>query len=670
MAPLLFLCGLLIVIFFQSTKAMSWFIDNRATGLGDGRSWDNAWLGFSKIVWNSIIPGDTLLISGGSSSNIYNEQLAVSKSGSAGSPIIIMPGQENGHNGLVIIESSDPYCTVQLWAVHYITINGLVNGERHIIVQNSVHEGVYIADSSGNIILTGLEVNNNGSVDNDNGIHISVDNYSSPIVEISYCSIHDNWQDQIHCNGPITPTTNYDQIIIHHNDISNLSDDGIECVAGGLTFYENNIHDIATVTRGTGHPDGLQIYQGHLRIFNNTIYNLQNVNSCIYIELYTTQIPRPDGDIFIYNNLLYEKTISHEPNNYYRGIQCVQGSGGGITQMSNIVIANNTIVNIPAWGIILDPNLPSDKVDSIIVVNNIVYNCFTIGGGQVVSIGDVGRTFTVGSSGTTANIIFDNNIISAGPNGTSDISFMGSINTYSDWVLSSKCNSHGRQTNPYLNALYSPNPDSSFAIGNGMDLSMFFSFDKNNRPRPTGAWDIGAFQSDTLSNRPPTAPLLLSPPNGSTGLDSVVSFSWQRSTDPNGDSVIYRLMISKQSDFSVYNSYNVALSKINSNFSISSILLGSIFSIILMPFPFARRIRFRARNKLLFTLLLAILGGFAFCNKSAHPQTLQIQPHDNNCVYSVSSLDPSTTYYWKVLAIDIHGASNESTIWHFSTKYW
>jgi hypothetical protein len=89
-----------------------------------------------------------------------------------------------------------------------------------------------------------------------------------------------------------------------------------------------------------------------------------------------------------------------------------------------------------------------------------------------------------------------------------------------------------------------------------------------------------------------------------------------------------------------------------------------------MPFPFARRIRFRARNKLLFTLLLAILGGFAFCNKSAHPQTLQIQPHDNNCVYSVSSLDPSTTYYWKVLAIDIHGASNESTIWHFSTKYW
>lgn len=571
------LWGLFTAIFFQSTKAMSWYVDNGAIGLENGRSWDNAWLGFSKIVWDSIVPGDTLFISGGSSSSIYNEQLAVLKSGSAGSPIIIMPGQENGHNGSVIIESSDPYCTVQLWAVHYVTINGLINGDRHITVQNSIHEGIYIADNSDHIVLTGLEVNNNGSVDNDNGIHISVDNYASPIVEISYCSIHDNWQDQIHCNGPITPTTNYDQIIIHNNDISNLSDDGIECTAGGLTFYENSIHDIATVTRGTGHPDGLQIYQGYCRIFNNSIYNLQNVNSCIFIELYTTQTPRPDGHVFIYNNLCYEPSISNDPNNYYRGIQCVQGSGGGITQMSNIVIANNTLVNIPAWGIIIDPNLPSDKVDSIIIANNIVYNCFTIGGGQVVSIGDVGRTFTVGSSGTNTNIIFDNNIISPGQSGTSDISFMGSIYSYSDWVLSSKCNSHGSQTDPHLNALYSPVADSSFAIGNGMDLSVFFSYDKNNRPRPVGSWDIGAFQSDASPNKPPTAPLLISPANGSTGLDSAVSFSWQRCTDPDDDSVFYRLIISKQSNFSVCNSYDVTLLKTNSN--LSGMLFGSISTI-------------------------------------------------------------------------------------------
>lgn len=471
------------------------YVDNTVAVNGNGSSWNGAWKSFSSIAWNKINPGDTIQISGGADSQTYFEQLYVRKSGADSLPIVITCGQTRGHNGKVIIESPDRYCALKIGDnTHDVIVNGNYLGKRNIVIQKSKAEGVGLDGNARHISLKYLEICENGHKKNENGIHIQVEKYASPIVEISYCSIHDNWQDQIFVNGPASATTDYDQIIIHDNDIGFLSDDGIECLSGGVTFYNNTMHNITDQKRGEGHPDGMQIYQGYCRIYNNTFSNFHAINSDIFIELWTEPISRPDGHVYIYNNLFYESKISKVQDNYFRGIECLVSSLGGITRISDIVIANNTLVNIPAWGILLDPNLPVEKVSNIVMVNNIVHNCFTLGGGQAISIGDEGRTYTVGPAGSQAQVVCDYNIISAGNDGASAVGFMGKIYDYAQWVSVSHCNTHGYNADPLLDKSYSPSLKSSRAVGAGMDLSSLFSFDHLNKARPKGAWDIGAFQ--------------------------------------------------------------------------------------------------------------------------------------------------------------------------------
>jgi hypothetical protein len=150
----------------------------------------------------------------------------------------------------------------------------------------------------------------------------------------------------------------------------------------------------------------------------------------------------------------------------------------------------------------LDPNLPAEKVSNIVLVNNIVHNCFTLGGGQALSIGDEGRTYTVGPANSGAQVICDYNIISAGKEGTSEMNFMGKIYDYAQWINVSHCNKHGGNKDPYLDENFIPVPQKSKAIGSGMDLSQLFSIDLRYKTRPKGAWDVGAFQCALPGKKP------------------------------------------------------------------------------------------------------------------------------------------------------------------------
>ena len=61
-----------------STQAANWYVDNVASGsTKNGKSWANAWTSFSSVVWGSsgVIAGDTLFISGGSTSKVYKDIL-------------------------------------------------------------------------------------------------------------------------------------------------------------------------------------------------------------------------------------------------------------------------------------------------------------------------------------------------------------------------------------------------------------------------------------------------------------------------------------------------------------------------------------------------------------------------------------------------------------------
>jgi len=59
-------------------QAAVWYVDKAATGANNGRSWTDAWTNFSSVVWGSagVKAGDTLYISGGSSSKVYPENLS------------------------------------------------------------------------------------------------------------------------------------------------------------------------------------------------------------------------------------------------------------------------------------------------------------------------------------------------------------------------------------------------------------------------------------------------------------------------------------------------------------------------------------------------------------------------------------------------------------------
>lgn len=96
---------LLLASLVQSFGA-SWYIDNAATGSNNGTSWANAWTNPTNVIWASVNPGDTVFVSGGSTSKTYTDDLVIGKDGTSGNPITVKIGQDAGHNGVAIFSNS------------------------------------------------------------------------------------------------------------------------------------------------------------------------------------------------------------------------------------------------------------------------------------------------------------------------------------------------------------------------------------------------------------------------------------------------------------------------------------------------------------------------------------------------------------------------------------
>ena len=122
----------------------NWYVDNAASGSGDGASWTNAWKTFSDIVWEGpgVKAGDTLYISGGSASKTYTNSWSVGASGTPTRPITIAIDATNpNHNGVVIFDydhlgdHAGPVIAIACPA-SYITFNGNVGGSCHFAINN------------------------------------------------------------------------------------------------------------------------------------------------------------------------------------------------------------------------------------------------------------------------------------------------------------------------------------------------------------------------------------------------------------------------------------------------------------------------------------------------------------------------------------------------------
>jgi len=568
-----------------SQQGNNWYVDNRASGANNGASWTDAWQGFSDIVWSSLNPGDIIYISGGVTEKTYYEQLHVQASGSENNPITIKVGQEDGHNGHVIITNdSDTGGGIRIIYQNHITIDGNINGGRKLTVQHCKGVGIHVYGAEG-IKLTYLYIYRNGGEHdwNNSGITFTATEYaeSKPNIEISYCHIQNNWQDAMSGFGPIADDFGY--ISIHHNEISNVVDDAFECGAGGVDFYNNIVHERA-YDGGDGHPDGIAFNGAeYYRVYNNKFYNFRCGTAYInYEPFYNTNppSPRPGHHVYIYNNILYEEEIvpigfipshytfvtpnpyrSGRPDGIYEDIEDARtlfnhlkdkgyigidsyiedkfrdlpgyadmdldpiyesykeeiyniitsyenlgsvlrgisfgGDDRTTTYLSNIVIANNVAVNLPASGIGIGFNNHDEhNITNVIVANNIIHNCYTNGGGTASNVNYIAYSSLIGSFGSGAEIIYDNNIISEGSSGCSAMGYNGNfIDNYDDFVNTYNLNIHGANVDPSLDTEYKPDDGGDPTVNAGLDLSGYFTTDFDGVTRPYGPeWDIGAYE--------------------------------------------------------------------------------------------------------------------------------------------------------------------------------
>ena len=510
--PYIFLLFSLLTFssFIAKADASSWYVDNVAAGNNNGSSWENAWQNFSAISWGNIQPGDVLYISGGSVSKSYFATLTISKAGTADSPIIIKTGQDSGHTGKVIIDGQFTRNNNIKFtnSAGYIIINGSLNGQINMIIQHAKNDGIF-DDSANHLELAYLEIQNNGNNGSGDGFDVDVSTAAGG-NKIHHCKIHDNFQDQIrgYIQASAPGFSNYE---IYENDIYNIHDDGIEMNAGGLIIRDNHIHTRVS-GGGAGHPDAIQIEGSeYLKIYNNEIYDLStsetgesSSNALLFVDPVGNSSNRHAHDIYIYNNLLYE-TYPPFPEVLVRGISFKLENK--MTSAADIYIVNNTIIDIPFWGMSVTFNFKSD-VKNVFVENNILYNAAQIADKNLFFIGrSGGGGFSIGSHGEGKDVTFDHNLIHPGQSGNTNISFHGNKRSYTAFKTQ-----YGVQKNEVTIApefiFYQPNdtrnnfhlrPNNTSAKDRGVSQPHhFLGFDIEGTPRPQGlGWDIGAFETGT-----------------------------------------------------------------------------------------------------------------------------------------------------------------------------
>jgi hypothetical protein len=504
----------LIYVTVYAQQGANWYVDNQASGANNGTSWTDAWQSFSDINWESINPGDVISISGGETEKTYDEPLEIKASGDETNYLTVKIAQDAGHNGTVVITGGEywgvlfdgagiPLSTDSI--CNYVVLSGQLgdNSDPHIRVSDPDDNGICLRGKTSNFIIEYIDVTENGSDDIALGtegvqeIHgivtSSLDGVPGAFIgEIRYCMLHGNDADDIHFGaGKLDPYEGFGKLKIHHNEFYNYNDDCIEIALCGVDIYNNVFHDRGEYR--SGHPDNIQAYGSYLRVYNNYFYNMiREDNDQGNCQLYFHPTPGSAGmhasNLYAYNNIFYEYKTPPE----YGSSAVQMGFGWGISGLSNVLFANNTIVG--SWGSALTiqfADLVSDSVDNVIIENNIFTDCgrFPMLESSV-GLADTGLSY--GPHGSDVDIIFDYNVYHGEK---ADYFYYGSgdrRHTYEEFKTNTGCQEYDITIDPELNTGYAPTDHSSPVVDAGVDLSEYFDFDKNGFTRPQGvSWDMG-----------------------------------------------------------------------------------------------------------------------------------------------------------------------------------
>jgi hypothetical protein len=489
--------------------AAAYYADNSASGSNSGTSWTNAWHGFDHVVWGAggVKAGDTLYISGGSTSKAYSAtaagMLTVGASGTSGSPITIATGAKSpsptGHDGIVVFEGGGTQVDlINASNRSYVVIDGEKSGARNWTIQNSAISSngfaIYIMSAiSGK--LTYLTVTGVGC-----GINATYCN----ALEVSYCSITDiRWDTGIRNIEGNAGATEYGLSKIHHNTIqtnyttvNGAGPDGLQ-IGRSTDIYSNSFYSTAGTIAGAQHPDFVQTQGMYLRIYNNTFRNA--IDSAIDVDG-TGNWKTDMQHLWIYNNVfVHDSSCYGSVAPWPSGIRYYNGVNGLI---SDVVIANNTFVDWSGDGTyggncIAFTLAGAETLSDVIIKNNLFYNAAR----SNYNLIDI----TASSGSTAADWSVDYNLANAGAHGVVAMRVDGS--TY--------IQAHPRTGVPTFVLYNHTDPNNDFHLSEldiaakdqGIDLSSHFTTDKDGVSRPNGAaWDIGAYELSGGGMATPTSP--------------------------------------------------------------------------------------------------------------------------------------------------------------------
>lgn len=445
--------------------ATSWYVDNAASGANNGTSWANAWESFADIVWGSVAAGDTIYISGGSTSKTYNETLTIGKSGSATNAMInIDVGANSGapswHAGTVIIDGGGSRTTgiTNTGGYDYIKVNGLDgSGAIRLQVQNTI-------------------TNSNGAVHFVDGSYVYVD-YVKVINATDRGIFFENVDHgRIHgCDvstGDVSPAYETDGIYIQNGDNNTVTENRV-VLSNNNADYNN---------------DALQVYaEGTLIVASNYFAHAAGYGSNSSCAVVLTLV---NGPVYVYNNVIIA------PNTSYYGLRAHNVDTNGI-----YYILNNTIIAQSAGTVPLHLYQTTDAGLGA-VKNNIL-----------VSLGGYAMRNSLAAE-YTASKINNNNIYLNTTN--KGVSYFNA--TYRNWASHQTAgyDVNGRSGDPGYDAnneykLLS----SSSNIGAGAVLTSYFTTDRDGETRGA-AWDIGADEYDGSTPEDTPTPTATAPTPTST----------------------------------------------------------------------------------------------------------------------------------------------------------
>jgi hypothetical protein len=539
----------------MKVRAANWYVDNTATGSNNGTNWANAWVNPTNIVWTGVNPGDTIFVSGGTTNQIYTNNLVIGADGTPGNYITVRIGQDSGHNGVAIFDG----CRITMGSYpQWVAIDG---GRSASFVAPANHQQV-ITGSTAITNNIGFWIRNLKASTDQQPLPSAWYLHGADHLRFSYIEVSGLTNTTpgafdgdvayaMKDSGTIITNITFEYLYCHDNGGRVMDwesgEDGFDAVVFKFGWLNLNAEDHFHISSGwtirdsvigpcsgaSDHTDYFQTTGSFIKIYNNLIR--EGENSICRFQTWTNGLCH---DIWFFNNIVSEKPGRSRTGGTWSdfiGFYEADATPCGFTISSNIIFANNLIYNSITntwWANYCDNCAMSWNKGTARVTNGIVKHCLFVN--NLVVDKEKGLNFPIVTNGvydtgvpvgynafTTNDFIVDYNVIAA-TNAALDtpmrVNYLDFTNGLAQpgWPPRYKFNN----TTNYpafvdkANDNFQLASSDTAAIGNGTNLSSYFTFDSlNNSRSASGMWDRGPLNyqgAQTISgNSGPTNGLLV-----------------------------------------------------------------------------------------------------------------------------------------------------------------